>query len=414
MKEKYDVKLEGKEWKDCLKHSFDKKKKDIKMDGFRKGQVPYDVYVKKMGVEALYMDAVDIAVDVLYAKLLKDEKTIIPVATPGIDIKNINHDEIEIEFTLVSAPKVELGKHTKLGIKKEEVVVTDSQIEHELHHLQEQFAEVKELDDDAVIKEGNVAVIDFEGFKDGKAFKGGKGEDYSLEIGSHTFIPGFEEALVGLKKGDTKDVNVTFLENYHSEDLKGQPVIFKVTVKAVKERVLPEFNKEFFEDLNVGGVESLEDLKKYIKENMTAERSKQIEDEYLFKCLDEVVKNSKFDIPEEMTEDETNRLVKEFSEKLSYQGLKLEDYLKYINSNINDFKATLKDEANKRVGYRLIMDAIIENEKIEVSDEELESELKKTSEQYKMSVEDFLKEIGNKELFKYDLLMRKAMEIVTK
>ncbi len=414
MKEKYDVKLEGKEWKDCLKHSFDKKKKDIKMDGFRKGQVPYDVYVKKMGVEALYMDAVDIAVDVLYAKLLKDEKTIIPVATPGIDIKNINHDEIEIEFTLVSAPKVELGKHTKLGIKKEEVVVTDSQIEHELHHLQEQFAEVKELNDDAVIKEGNVAVIDFEGFKDGKAFKGGKGEDYSLEIGSHTFIPGFEEALVGLKKGDTKDVNVTFPENYHSEDLKGQPVIFKVTVKAVKERVLPEFNKEFFEDLNVGGVESLEDLKKYIKENMTAERSKQIEDEYLFKCLDEVVKNSKFDIPEEMTEDETNRLVKEFSEKLSYQGLKLEDYLKYINSNINDFKATLKDEANKRVGYRLIMDAIIENEKIEVSDEELESELKKTSEQYKMSVEDFLKEIGNKELFKYDLLMRKAMEIVTK
>lgn len=414
MKEKYDVKLEGKEWKDCLKHSFDKKKKDIKMDGFRKGQVPYDVYVKKMGVEALYMDAVDIAVDVLYAKLLKDEKTIIPVATPGIDIKNINHDEIEIEFTLVSAPKVELGKHTKLGIKKEEVVVTDSQIEHELHHLQEQFVEVKELDDDAVIKEGNVAVIDFEGFKDGKAFKGGKGEDYSLEIGSHTFIPGFEEALVGLKKGDTKDVNVTFPENYHSEDLKGQPVIFKVTVKAVKERVLPEFNKEFFEDLNVGGVESLEDLKKYIKENMTAERSKQIEDEYLFKCLDEVVKNSKFDIPEEMTEDETNRLVKEFSEKLSYQGLKLEDYLKYINSNINDFKATLKDEANKRVGYRLIMDAIIENEKIEVSDEELESELKKTSEQYKMSVEDFLKEIGNKELFKYDLLMRKAMEIVTK
>lgn len=414
MKEKYDVKLEGKEWKDCLKHSFDKKKKDIKMDGFRKGQVPYDVYVKKMGVEALYMDAVDIAVDVLYAKLLKDEKTIIPVATPGIDIKNINHDEIEIEFTLVSAPKVELGKHTKLGIKKEEVVVTDSQIEHELHHLQEQFAEVKELDDDAVIKEGNVAVIDFEGFKDGKAFKGGKGEDYSLEIGSHTFIPGFEEALVGLKKSDTKDVNVTFPENYHSEDLKGQPVIFKVTVKAVKERVLPEFNKEFFEDLNVGGVESLEDLKKYIKENMTAERSKQIEDEYLFKCLDEVVKNSKFDIPEEMTEDETNRLVKEFSEKLSYQGLKLEDYLKYINSNINDFKATLKDEANKRVGYRLIMDAIIENEKIEVSDEELESELKKTSEQYKMSVEDFLKEIGNKELFKYDLLMRKAMEIVTK
>ena len=414
MKEKYDVKLEGKEWKDCLKHAFDKKKKDIKMDGFRKGQVPYDVYVKKMGVEALYMDAVDIAVDVLYAKLLKDEKTIIPVATPGIDIKNINHDEIEIEFTLVSAPKVELGKHTKLGIKKEEVVVTDSQIEHELHHLQEQFVEVKELDDDAVIKEGNVAVIDFEGFKEGKAFKGGKGEDYSLEIGSHTFIPGFEEALVGLKKGDKKDVNVTFPENYHSEELKGKPVVFKVTIKEVKERVFPEFNKEFFEDLNVGGVESLEDLKKYVSENMKASKEKQYEDEYLFKCLDKVVEDSKFEIPEEMTEDEVNRLVREFSEKLEYQGLKLDDYLKYCNTTMDDFKGTLKDEANKRIGYRLVMDAVVEKEKLEITDTELEKGLKEAAEKYGMSIEDFEKEIGSKELFKYDLLMRKAMEIVTK
>ena len=413
MKEKYDVKLEGKEWKDCLKQAFNKKKKDIKMDGFRKGQVPYDVYVKKMGVEALYMDAVDIAVDVLYARLLKDDKTIIPLATPGIDIKNINHDEIEIEFTLVSAPKVELGKHTKLGVKKEEVVITDSQIEHELHHLQEQFVEVKELDDDAEIKEGNVAVIDFEGFKEGKAFKGGKGEDYSLEIGSHTFIPGFEEALIGLKKGDKKDVNVVFPENYHSEELKGQPVVFKVEVKEVKERVFPEFDKDFFADLNVGGVESLDDLKKYIKENKEAEKSKQLEDEYLFKCLDKVVEGSKFDIPEEMTEDETNRLVREFSEKLQYQGLKLEDYLKYCNTNLDDFKATLKDEANKRIGYRLIMDAVVDAEKLEVSDEELESGLDETSKQYGMTREEFEKQIGSKELFKYDLLMKKAMKVVT-
>ena len=414
MKESCTLKLEGKEWKDCLKEAFEKKRKDIKMDGFRKGQVPYDIYVKKAGVETLYMDAVDMAVDMLYAKLLSDPKTITPAATPAIDIKDIGNDHIEVEFTLVESPKVELGKYKKLGIKKDKVEVTDDEVEHELGHLKEQFVEVKSLGDDAEVREGDVAVIDFEGFKDGVAFKGGKGENYSLEIGSHTFIPGFEEALIGLKKGDKKDVNVVFPENYHSEELKGQPVVFKVEVKEVKERVFPEFDKDFFADLNVGGVESLDDLKKYIKENKEAEKSKQLEDEYLFKCLDKVVEGSKFDIPEEMTEDETNRLVKEFSEKLSYQGLKLEDYLKYINSNINDFKATLKDEANKRVGYRLIMDAIIENEKIEVSDEELESELKKTSEQYKMSVEDFLKEIGNKELFKYNLLMRKAMEIVTK
>lgn len=413
MKESYTLKLEGKEWKDCLKEAFEKKRKDIKMDGFRKGQVPYDIYVKKAGVETLYMDAVDMAVDMLYAKLLSDPKTITPAATPAIDIKDIGHDHIEVEFTLVEAPKVELGKYKKLGIKKDKVEVTDDEVEHELGHLKEQFVEVKTLDDDAAAREGDVVVIDFEGFKDGVAFKGGKGENYSLEIGSHTFIPGFEEALIGLKKGDKKDVNVVFPENYHSEELKGQPVVFKVEVKEVKERVFPEFDKDFFADLNVGGVESLDDLKKYIKENKEAEKSKQLEDEYLFKCLDKVVEGSKFEIPEEMTEDETNRLVREFSEKLQYQGLKLEDYLKYCNTNLDDFKATLKDEANKRIGYRLIMDAVVDAEKLEVTDEELEAGLDETSKQYGMTREEFEKQIGSKELFKYDLLMKKAMKVVT-
>ena len=413
MKESYTLKLEGKEWKDCLKEAFEKKRKDIKMDGFRKGQVPYDIYVKKAGVETLYMDAVDMAVDMLYAKLLSDPKTITPAATPAIDIKDIGNDHIEVEFTLVASPKVELGKYKKLGIKKDKVEVTDDEVEHELGHLKEQFVEVKSLDDKAEAREGDVVVIDFEGFKDGVAFKGGKGEDYSLEIGSHTFIPGFEEALIGLKKGDKKDVNVVFPENYHSDELKGQPVVFKVEVKEVKERVFPEFDKEFFADLNVGGVESLDDLKKYIKENKEAEKTKQLEDEYLFKCLDKVVEGAKFEIPEEMTEDETNRLVREFSEKLQYQGLKLEDYLKYCNTNLDNFKVTLKDEANKRIGYRLIMDAVVEAEKLEVTDEELETELNETSKEYGMSKEDFLKQIGSKELFKYDLLMKKAMKVVT-
>ena len=413
MKESYTLKLEGKEWKDCLKESYNKKKKEVKIDGFRKGQVPYDVYVKKTGVETLYMDAIDMAVDTLYAKLLSDPKTITPAATPSIDIKDINEKGVEIEFTLVGTPEVKLGKYKKLGVKKESVEVTDEEIEHEIGHIREQFVEVKSLDEKSKIKEGNVAVIDFEGFLNGTAFQGGKGEDYSLEIGSHTFIPGFEEALVGLKKGDKKDVKVTFPENYHSEELKGQPVIFKVEIKEVKERVFPEFNKEFFEDLNVGGVESLDDLKKYIKENKEAEKERQIEDEYLFKCLDKVVEDSKFEIPAEMTEDETNRLVREFSEKLQYQGLKLEDYLKFCNSNLDAFKATLKDEANKRIGYRLMMDAIVAKEKLEVTEEELENGLNETAEQYGMSREDFEKQIGNKELFKYDLLMRKAMKVVT-
>ena len=413
MKESYTKKLEGKEWKNCLKEAYNKKKKDIKIDGFRKGQVPYDIYVKKMGVETLYMDAIDMAVDTLYAKLLSDPKTITPAATPSIDILDVNDNLVEIEFTLVSAPEVKLGKYKKLGIKKEEVKVTKEEIEHELTHLKEQFAEVKSLDDKTKIKNGMIAVIDFEGFKDGVAFKGGKGENYNLVIGSHTFIPGFEEALVGLKKGDKKDVNVTFPENYHQEDLKGKPVVFNVEIKEVKERVFPEFNKEFFEDLNVGGVESLDDLKEYIKKNMEHEKEHKVEDEYLFKCLDKVVENSKFEIPVEMTNDEVSRLVREFSEKLQYQGLSLDNYLKFTNSNIEDFKKTLEPEANKRIGYRLMMDAIVEKEKLEVSDKEVEDALEENAKQYGMKKEEFEREVGNKEMFKYDLLMRKAMKIVT-
>ena len=412
MKKSYSLKLEGKEWEDCLKESYNKKKKDIKMDGFRKGLVPYEIYVKKTGVEALYMDAMDMAVDKLYARLLSDSETITPAATPSIDIKNITTEEVEVEFTLVSSPEVKLGKYKDLGIKKEKVVVTDHQIEHELGHLQEQFVELKTLDDDAKIKEGNVAIIDFEGFKDGVAFKGGKGENYSLEIGSHSFIPGFEEALVGLKKGDKKDVKLKFPENYHSEELKGKDVVFKVEIKEVKERVLPEFNKEFFEDLNIPEVESLEDLKGYIKEQMTVEREKQVEDEHLFKLLDKIVEDSKFEIPEEMTNDEVNRLTKEFSQKLSYQGLNFKDYLKFTNSKEEDFKKTLEPEANKRIGYRLVMDAIIEAEKLEVSEKEVEEGLKASAEDYGMSIEDFKKEIGNEDLFKYDLLMKKAMKLI--
>jgi len=413
MKETYVLKLEGKEWTECLDKAFQKKKKDLKVDGFRKGQVPKEVYIKKFGLESLYMDSVDYAVDILYAKLMSDPKTITPAATPSIDIKSIDKSSIEIEFTLVGSPEVKIGKYKNLGIKKEVPEVEDSEVEHELGHLKEQFVDVKTLDDKTKIKEGHIAVIDFEGFLNGEAFKGGKGEDYSLTIGSHTFIPGFEEGLIDLKKGDKKDLVVTFPENYQSEDLKGKEVTFKVEVKEVKEKVMPDFNEEFFKDLGVGGVSNLDELKNYIKENLIAEKTKHIDDEFLFKCLDKINETSKYEIPAEMTEDETNRLVREFSEKLQMQGLKLEDYLKYSNSDMDKFKDSLKEEANKRIGYRLLIDEVVSKEKLEVSDKELEDALKETAEKYEMTVEEFLKQIGSKDLFRYDLLMKKAMEVIT-
>lgn len=413
MKEVYTLKLEGKEWKDCLDKSFKKERKDLKVDGFRKGQVPEEIFIKKFGIERLYTNAIDYAVDILYAKLMEDPKTVVPAATPSIDIKNISKDMVEIEFTIVGAPEVKLGKYKSLGIKKEEIKVTEEEVEHELNHLKEHFVDEKVAEDNHEIKDGDIAVIDFEGFLDGKAFDGGKGNDYPLTIGSHTFIPGFEEGLVGLKKGDSKDLDVTFPENYGAENLKGKKVVFKVTVKEVKERVFPEFNKDFFDDLGIKEVTTLEELKKYIEENIKTGKMKENEDKYLFKCLDKIVSDSKFEIPEEMTSDEVNRMVKDFEDKLKYQGLNLKDYLKFLGKEINEFKETLKDEANKRIGYRLILDEIVKAEKLDVTEEELEKDLEETAKNYGISKEEFIKEVGSKDLYKYDMLMKKAMKTIT-
>ena len=413
MKEVYTLKLEGKEWKDCLDKSFKKERKDLKVDGFRKGQVPEEIFIKKFGIERLYTNAIDYAVDILYAKLMEDPKTVVPAATPSIDIKNISKDKVEIEFTIVGAPEVKLGKYKSLGIKKEEIKVTEEEVEHELNHLKEHFVDEKVAEDNHEIKDGDIAVIDFEGFLDGKAFDGGKGNDYPLTIGSHTFIPGFEEGLVGLKKGDSKDLDVTFPENYGAENLKGKKVVFKVTVKEVKERVFPEFNKDFFDDLGIKEVTTLEELKKYIEENIKTGKKKENEDKYLFKCLDKIVSDSKFEIPEEMTNDEVNRMVKDFEDKLKYQGLNLKDYLKFLGKEINEFKETLKDEANKRIGYRLILDEIVKAEKLDVTEEELEKDLEETAKNYGISKEEFIKEVGSKDLYKYDMLMKKAMKTIT-
>lgn len=413
MKEVYTLKLEGKEWKDCLDKSFKKERKDLKVDGFRKGQVPEEIFIKKFGIERLYTNAINYAVDILYAKLMEDPKTVVPAATPSIDIKNISKDMVEIEFTIVGAPEVKLGKYKSLGIKKEEIKVTEEEVEHELNHLKEHFVDEKVAEDNHEIKDGDIAVIDFEGFLDGKAFDGGKGNDYPLTIGSHTFIPGFEEGLVGLKKGDSKDLDVTFPENYGAENLKGKKVVFKVTVKEVKERVFPEFNKDFFDDLGIKEVTTLEELKKYIEENIKTGKKKENEDKYLFECLDKIVSDSKFEIPEEMTNDEVNRMVKDFEDKLKYQGLNLKDYLKFLGKEINEFKETLKDEANKRIGYRLILDEIVKAEKLDVTEEELEKDLEETAKNYGISKEEFIKEVGSKDLYKYDMLMKKAMKTIT-
>lgn len=410
MKKTYTLKLEGKEWTEVLKKAFNKNKKDIKEAGFRKGQVPYDIYVKRHGIESLYMDASDIALEVLYKKLMEDKETITSVATPRINLTSIDEKHIEVEITIVGKPEVKLGKYKNLGIKKEVVEVTKEEIEKEINHIKSYFSDLKVIDDK--IKKGNIAIIDFEGFLEGKPFDGGKGEDYNLEIGSNTFIPGFEEGLIGLKKGDKKDLKLKFPENYGSKELSGKDVVFKVEIKEVKERVLPEINEEFFKDLNIEGVKTKKELDNYIKEYLSAQKERSVNEEYFVKCMDEVVKNAEFEIPTEMTEDEVEALTKDFAERLKMQGLNLETYLQYTNGNIDNFKKTLEEEANKKIGYRLVLDEVIIKEKLEVTDEEYKEEIKKALENFKVKEEEFLKQFGSKEGYVQSLLMKKASEVI--
>lgn len=414
MKKEIVMTMGKEEWTKLLDHVFEHKKNEVKVDGFRKGQVPKDIYIKKFGIESLYMDAVDHAIPTLYDKLIEENKDLLNeiAARPEVDIKSVSEDKLEVKFSITLKPEVKLGKYKDLGIKKEEAKVTEDEINDELNHLREQYVELK--DKTGKVEKGDEANIDFEGFKDGKAFAGGKGENYPLVIGSNSFIPGFEDAIIGMEIGEEKDIDLTFPENYHSEELKGQKVTFKVKVNSIKERVLPEYNEEFFKDLNMEGVNSLDTLKTEIEAHIKGHKMAHIEDEYFENCLSKVSENAKVDVPVEMINEEIDRMVNDFSQRLQMQGMNIETYMKMLNVDLNTFKENFKPEAEKRVKYRLVLEAVVKEENIKVEDKELDDYTKEMATKYQVSEEDLLKEIGGKDFLKYDLEVRKALEIVTK
>lgn len=404
------IKIDGAEWKDAQDKAFKKANEKVKIDGFRKGKAPKDVFIKKYGIESLYMDAADLVLEKAYTQMLQDNKDLEIVARPDIEIKSINEDGIEFNFVLTLKPEVKLGKYKKLGVKKEKVEVSKEEINAAIDSMRNRYAEnvVKEGE----IENGDIAVIDFEGFLDGKPFEGGKGENYSLTIGSNTFIPGFEEQLIGLSAGDEKDLDITFPEDYHAEDLKGKPVVFKIKVNEVKEIKIPELDKEFFEDLGFEGVDTKEKLEAEIEKNIIAHKEAEAENKYIDAVLEEAAKNCEVDIPEAMISDELDRMVKQYEEHLKMQGLTLEQLYQFTNSNEEALKEQMKEEATKRVKFRLMLEEIAKAEKIEISDEEAKKEAAKLAEQYQIKEEEFLNMFGGLEMVKYDGKMRKAIEIL--
>lgn len=404
------IKIEGKEWKEALDKAFKEKQKEAKVDGFRKGKVPRDIYEKNYGKETLYLPAADFLLQKAYERAMEESK-LIPVVQPEIDLKSVDDEKIEYAFKIVTKPELKIKKYKGLNIKPESVEVTKEEIEHELSHILERYTELVSKEEGCV-EDGNVAVIDFEGFKDDVAFEGGKGENYQLEIGSHTFIPGFEEQVIGMKIGEEKDLPLTFPEDYGVEDLKGAEVVFKVKVNEIKEKQVRELDEEFFEDLGMEGVDSKEKLEEEIEKNIKAEKEVDAENKYVDTILEEVGKQVEVDIPEEMVNEEIDRLMKRFEEHIRMQGISLEVYYQFTRSSEEDLRSQMEKEAYSNVLYRLMLEEIMKLEKVEVEDEEAEKEASLLAEKYQMEKEEFLKQFGGIDMIKYDLEMRKTIDLL--
>lgn len=406
------VKFEGEEWQDALNKAFKKANKTAKIDGFRPGKAPKDVFLKKYGIGVLFEEAAEILLEDAYKKVMEDNKDLQIVAQPRVEINSVTEDAIEYKFVLVTKPEVELGKYNGFNIKKEEVTVTDEEVDEALINMRKRYTE--NVNKDGKVEDGDIAVIDFEGFDNGVPFEGGKGEDYSLKIGSNTFIPGFEEQIIGMSKGEEKDINVTFPEDYHSENLKGKPVVFKVKVKEVQEVKLPELDKDFFEDLGMEGIEDAESLKKQLKENIEARKTQEVENKYIDELLEAAAGETKVSIPHIMIHDELDRMLKQYEERLKMQGITLEMFYQFTNSDEKALKDQLHGEAEKNVKYRLMLEAIAEKENIQISDEEASKEAEDLAIKYDMNKDEFLKLFGGLEMVKYDLSMKRAIEILKK
>ncbi|CEE02223.1 Trigger factor [Caldibacillus thermoamylovorans] len=407
---KLTVEVDAETFNKALDQAFKKVQKQLNVPGFRKGRVPRQIFEQRFGVESLYQDALDIVLPDAYSNAI-DETGIEPVDQPEIDIEQIGKGQSLIFTADVTVkPEVKLGEYKGLEVPKVNTEVTDEDVEAELKELQKRHAELVVKEDEPA-EQGDTVVIDFEGFVDGEAFEGGKAENHSLEIGSDSFIPGFEEQLVGVKAGDEKEVQVTFPEEYHAEELAGKPAVFKVKVHEVKQLVLPELDDDFAVDVD-DEVETLDALKEKIENRLKDEKEHTAKHEVENAVIEKAAENAEIDIPEVMIDNEVERMVKEFDQRLQQQGLNLELYSQFSGQDIDNLKETMREDAEKRVRVNLTLEAIVKAENIDVTEEEVEKELQNMAEMYNMPVEQIQQILGSTAGIKEELKFNKAVQLL--
>jgi trigger factor len=407
------VEVEASEVDTALDQAFKKVVKKVNVPGFRKGKMPRKLFEQRFGVESLYQDALDILLPKAYGDAV-EETGIEPVDRPEVDIEKMEQGS-NLVFTakVIVKPEVKLGEYKGLEVEKTETEVTDEDVQSELTRLQEQQAELV-VKEDGAIENGDTVNLDFEGFVDGEAFEGGKAENYSLEIGSGSFIPGFEDQLVGEKAGAEKDVNVTFPEEYHAEELAGKPAVFKVKIHDIKSKQLPELNDEFAKEAE-GDAETLEDLKKELRTKLEESKKQEAENQTRETVIEKASENAEIEIPEAMVNTELDRMVQEFGQRLQMQGMNLDLYYQFSGTSEEALREQMKEDAQKRVRTNLVLEAIVEAENIEVSEEEIDAELIKMAEMYKMEVEQIKQMLamqGGNDAVAADLKVRKAIDFL--
>ncbi len=407
---KLTIEVAAEEFDKAIQAAYKKNKNKFNVPGFRKGKVPYAMVEKMYGAAVFYEDAANDIIPKAYADAAAESELEI-VARPEINVTQIEKGKpfiFEAEVTL--KPEIKLGKYKGVKVEAMDTTVTDEDVQAELDKVKEQNARLVAADDKAV-EDGDQTTIDFEGFVDGVAFEGGKGEDYPLTIGSHSFIDNFEEQLIGKKVGEEVEVNVTFPEDYQAEELAGKPAMFKVTVKEIKVKEYPEVDDDFAQD--VSEFDTLDEYKADIRKNLEEKKAQEAEADKESKVIEAIINDSEMDIPEKMIEAQCQQMVEEFAQNIAMQGISFEQYLQFTGGSVDQLTEQVKPQAEARIQSSLVLEAIVAAENIEATDEEYDEEVKKMAEKYQMEAEkvnDFLSEDDKKNI-KADICARKAAKL---
>lgn len=409
---KFEVKVEAEKFDAALTRAYKKNVKNFNVPGFRKGKVPMNVVKKYYGIEVLLEDAVNFAIEGSYSEVLK-ENNIIPVDYPKIDVVEVGEGKDFVYTAEVTVyPEVELGEYKGLSIEKKTYEVTEEEVSKKLKEMQEKNARV-EAKTEGTVENGNIAVIDFKGYVDGEAFQGGEGKDYSLEIGSKTFIDTFEEQLVGAKVNDTVEVNVTFPENYGKEELNGKPAKFEVTIKEIKVKELPELDDEFAKETSE--FDNIADLKADVTKKLEDANNERAEREFEEAVINAVAENAKVEIPEVMVEKEVDKMVQNLQQRLQYQGLSLEQYFQFTGTDQEKMREYMRSNAQTKVKVDLVLEAIEKAENIDATEEEIKAKAVEVAKMYSQSEDEKMIDLlmqSQQAALRADVITNKTMKLL--